>query len=110
MHLVKSIGLEYREKDIRRYKVTFDMSFGTEHWLRKDEMEEQVNKDATEGWRFAASAARITEERAGDEDRKHTSGSVLVAVDSNLGAVVGEKEGADMSIPENEGRSAQVLV
>ena len=89
MHLAKSIGLEYREKDIRRYKGTFDMSFAIEHWLRKDEMEEQLNKEATEGWRFAAGAARITEERAGDEDRKHTSGRDLVAVDSNLGAVVG---------------------
>ena len=37
--------------------------------------------------KFAASAARITEETAGDEDRKHTSRGVLVAIDSNLGAV-----------------------
>ena len=51
-------------------------------------MEEQLNKEAKEGWRFAA---RITDERAGSEDRKHTSGGVLMAVDSNLGAVVGEK-------------------
>ena len=35
-------------------------------------MEEQLNKEAKEGWIFAASAARITEETAGDEDRKHT--------------------------------------
>ena len=39
-------------------------------------MEEQFNKEATEGWRFAADAARITDERASDEDRKHTSGGV----------------------------------
>ena len=31
-----------------------------------------------------------------------------MAVDSNLGAVVGEKEGAVMSIPGNEGRIVQV--
>ena len=36
-------------------------------------MEEQFNKEAKEGWRFAASAGRIVEEMAGDEDRKHTS-------------------------------------
>ena len=36
-------------------------------------MEEQFNREAKEGWRFAASAARITEEM-GDENRKHTSG------------------------------------
>ena len=70
-------------------------------------MEEQFKREAKEGWRFAASAARITEEMAGDEDRKHTSGRVFVAVDSNLGAVVGAEEGALESIPGNEGRIAQ---
>ena len=48
--------------------------------------------------------------RAGSEDQKHSSGGVFVAVDSNLGAVIGEKEGAVMSIPGNEGRVAQVWV
>ena len=37
-------------------------------------MEEQSNKEAQEGWLFAASATSISEEMAGDEDRKHTSG------------------------------------
>ena len=70
-------------------------------------MKEQLYKDAKEGWRYAASAARITEETAGDEDRKHTSGGVVVAIDSNLGAVMGAEEGAIESIPGNEGRFAQ---
>ena len=74
------------------------------------EMEEQVNKESKEGLRFAASAARITEETAGDEDREHTSGGVLVAIDSNLGEVVGAEEGATESIPGNEGRIAQAWV
>ena len=65
-------------------------------------MEEQFNREAKEGWRFAADAARITDERASSEDRKHTSGGVFVAVDSNLGAVV--------SIPGNEGTIAQACV
>ena len=56
-----------------------------------------------------ASAARITKEMAGDEDRMHTSGGVFVAVDSNPGAVVGA-EGAIESIPRNEGRIAQAWV
>ena len=73
-------------------------------------MEEQFNKEAKEGWRFAADAARITDERASSEDRKHTSGGVFVAVDSNLGAVVGAEEGAIESIPGNEGRIAQAWV
>ena len=44
---------------------------------------------------------------AGSEDRKHTSGGVLVTIDSNVGAVVGVEEGAIDSIPGNEGRIAQ---
>ena len=58
---------------------------------------------------FAADAARITDERAGSEDQKHTLGGVFVAVDSNLRAVVGEREGALMSIPGNDGKIAQVM-
>ena len=57
-------------------------------------MEEQINEEAKEGWRIAANAAIITNETAGSEDRKHTSGGVFVAVDNNLGAVVGAEEGA----------------
>ena len=69
-------------------------------------MEEQSNREAKEGWRFAVDAARITEELAGGEDRKHTSGGVFIAVDSNQGAVVGA-EGAIESVSGNEGRIAQ---
>ena len=73
-------------------------------------MEEQFNKEAKEGWRCAADAARITDEKAGSEDRTRTSGGVFIAVDSNLGAVVGEEEGTVASIPGNEGRSTQAWV
>ena len=52
-----------------------------------------VNREAHEGWRFAADAARIPDESASSEDRKRTSGGVFVVVDSNLGAVVGAPEG-----------------
>ena len=54
-------------------------------------MEEQFNREAKEGCRFAAEAPRITDERANSEDRRHTSGEVFIAVDSNLGTVVGER-------------------
>ena len=73
-------------KYMRRYKGKCDIFFGMEHRLRKQEMEETFNKEAKEGWRFAANAAKITEETTGSEDRKHTSGAVFVAIDSNLGA------------------------
>ena len=39
-----------------------------------------------EEWRYAADAARITDEDAGSKDRKHTSGGVFVVVDSNFGS------------------------
>ena len=43
-------------------------------------------------------------------DREHTSGGVFIAIDSNLRAVVGGKEGAVASIPGNEGRITQAWV
>ena len=92
---------------MRRYEGKCHIFLGIEHRMRKEEMEEQFNKDAKQGWRFAADAARITDERASSEDRKHTSGGVFVAVDSNLGAVGGAEEGAIGWIPGNEGKSAQ---
>ena len=47
---------------VRRFQGKSDVFIGMEHRLRKEEMEEQFNKEAKEGWRFAA------DERA---DRKH---------------------------------------
>ena len=79
-------------KYMRRYKGKCDIFFGIEHRLRKEEIEDQFNREAEEGLRFAADAARITDKVAGSEDQKHTSGEVFVAVDSNLGVVVGEEE------------------
>ena len=73
-------------------------------------MEEQINKEAKLGGRFAADAARIADERASKEDRKHTSGGVFVAEDDNLGAVIGKEERLVKSIQGNEGRIAQACV
>ena len=56
-------------KYIRRYRATFDIFFGD-----RAQVEEGGNGGAVqqrgEGWRFAADAARITDERAGSEDQK----------------------------------------
>ena len=76
--------------------------FGVEHRMREQEMEEQLNREADQGWRLAADTARVTDENASGEDRKHTWGGVSVAIDSNLGAVIGEEPGAVESIPGNE--------
>ena len=97
-------------KYMRRYKGRCDIFFGIEHRLRKEEMEEQFNKEAKEGWMCATDAARNTDEIAGSEDRKHTSGGIFVAVDSNLGGVVGVEEGTIDSIRGNEGEIAQAWV
>ena len=77
--------------------------------MKKEELEEQFNKEAKQGWGYAADATRITDENASSENRKHTSGDVFVAVDSNLGAVI-VKEGAVECLPGNEGRIAQAWV
>ena len=62
-------GLQRKSLWEDTYKGKCDIFFGIEHRLRKEEMEEQFNKEAKEGWRCAADAARITDEIAGDEDR-----------------------------------------
>ena len=60
-------------------------------------------REAKEGWRLAAGAARVTDERASSDDRKHTLGGVFVAVDSNLGTVVGEEEVCSDISPRQRG-------
>ena len=87
---------------MRRYKGTFDIFFGIEHMMRREEMEEQFNKEFKQGWRFAADAARITDNKASSEDCKHTSRGVFVAIDRNLGAVIDKEEGAVTTFPGNE--------
>ena len=82
------------KKYMRRYKGKYDIFFGIEHRWRQEEMKEQFSRETKEGWGLAADAARITNEMASSEERKHTSGGVCVAVDSYLGAVVGAEEGA----------------
>ena len=43
---------------IEWYNGTYDV-FGIEHRQRREEMEETFNKEAKQGWRFAADAARF---------------------------------------------------
>ena len=62
---------------MRRYTGTFDIFFGIEHRMRREEMEEQFNKVPKQGWRSAVDASRITDENAGCKDRKHTPGRSL---------------------------------
>ena len=84
---------EVHEKDTEAPSIS---SLYIEHRLRKAEMEEQFKKKAKEGLRFAADAARIADESASCENRKHPSGGVFVAVDSNQGTVIGTEEGVNL--------------
>ena len=95
---------------MRRCKSTLDIFFGVEQRMTKEDMGEPFNREPKQSWRFAAGAARITDENASSEGRKHTSVGLLVAVDSNLGVVIGKVEGSVASIASNEGRIAQAWV
>ena len=97
------------KKYIGRYRGTLDIFSGIEHRLRKEEVEEQLNKEAKEGWRFAAGAARITDERAGSHDQKHQE-EFCGSRQQSGSSCWREREGAVMSIPGNEGRMAHVWV
>ena len=51
------------EKYMDRCSNTCDIFFGIEHRMRKETMEDIFNKDAGQGWRYAADAKRITDEK-----------------------------------------------
>ena len=71
--LLNGFCTEHRKEVHERHRGMFDIFFGIQHRLRKEEMEEQFNIEAMEGWSFAVDAARGTDERASTEDQKHTS-------------------------------------
>ena len=87
------------KKYVQMYKGAFDIFSGIEHGIRNDEMEETFNTEAKQGWTFVAHAARITDESASNEHRKHS-----------FGTVVHNEEGAIMSIPGSERSIAQAWV
>ena len=51
------------EKYMDRCSNTCDIFLGIEHRMRKETMEDIFNKDAGQGWRYAADAKRITDEK-----------------------------------------------
>ena len=61
--------MEHREEVHENIQGECDILFEIEHRLRKEEMEEQFSRESKEGWRFAADAARVTDDRASFEDR-----------------------------------------
>ena len=65
------------KKYMRRYKGVFDIFFGVELRMRKEEMEEQFNKEAKEGW-------SSTDVNASSGNCEHALVGVLGATDSDL--------------------------
>ena len=68
-------------------------------------MEEQFNKETNQECSLAADAARVTEDSAGSEECNLSSGTVVKAIDSDLGAVIDKEQGAG-----HERRIAQAWV
>ena len=86
---------------MRRYKGKCDIFFGIEHRPKKEEMEEHFNREAEEGWRFAADAARLTDTRREES---------LLQSTATWEQLWEQKKGGIDSTPGNEGRIAQAWV
>ena len=65
MCLLNGAAWRTEKQYVDRYKGTYDIIFGIEHRMGKDDMKGKFNKEAKQGWRPAADAARITDEGAG---------------------------------------------
>ena len=68
-------------KYMEMYTDTHNIFFIIAQRIRKEEMEEQFTKEAKQRWRMVEDAARITDDSAGREDCKHTSGGILKTFD-----------------------------
>ena len=97
------ISVEYREevheKILRKVR---------RHLWNRAQIEEGGNGGTVQHSGQGRMEVWITEETTGSEGRKHTSGGVFVAINSNSGAVVGAEEGTMGSIPGIERIIVQV--
>ena len=101
-HSLNGSAWSTEKKYMRRYRGTFHIIFAVEHRMKKEEMEEQFNKEAMQGWRCAADAARIivttqAVKIAGTLREEFLSRSTATWEQLN------GKEGAVESMPRNEG-------
>ena len=95
---------------IERYTGNVDVFFGIEHRMKGEEAEKQFNKLANSSLKIAVDEARDTEESKGEENTKHTSGGVFIAIDGARSSVVHKEEGAMRAIPCNGGRLFQASI
>ena len=77
--------------------------------MKKKVMNEQLNKAAKKGWRFAADAGNHRRRCRLYRHKAHSSG-VFVAFYRHLGAVIGKNERKVKPMEGNEGRLAQAWV
>ena len=78
--------------------------------MKGEEAEKQFNKLAKSNLKIAVDEARDTEESKGEENTKHTSGGVFIAIDGARSSVVHKEEGAMRAIPCNGGRLLQAWI
>ena len=94
---------------MRRYKGKCDIFFRIEHRLRRKWRSSSTKRPSKDGGLQLTRQESPTKKQAVRIVSTHQE-EFCVAVDSNLGAVVGVEEGAIDSIPGNEGRIAQTWV
>ena len=67
MHIAEWISVEHRKEVHEKIQGQVRDLLWNRAQIEEGEMEEQFNKEAKEGWIFAANAARITEETESSE-------------------------------------------
>ena len=108
--LLNGSACSTEKKYMQRYRDTFDIFFRIEHRMRKEKMEEQFNREAKQGWRFAADAEResLTNQqpvKAASIRREESSWQLTAIWGSNR-----KRRRSDQVHPWNEGRIAQAWV
>ena len=75
-----------KRKYMRRCWCTLDIFLGIEHRMKREEMEEQLNKKSSKDGGVPLTR-QGSPTSTGSEDCKHTSRGVFVAIDSILGHI-----------------------
>ena len=112
VHPFARCSMEYGEKvhgkiqrEVRHFLRDRAQNEEREKWRR-----ETFNEEAKrgEGYRNATDAARTTEGTKNEEDEKHTSGGVFVAIDKHLGAVHRQEEGVQSTLGKRRKNGASL--
>ena len=77
MYLIQWFGSEHREEAHEKEPKCLGHFLRNRAQNKKRRRGGAVQQRSKQGWRFAADAARITDENASSDDRKHTSEEFL---------------------------------